>query len=119
MYWRLTVTGDFDYDVCAEFRISIDHILMSDPRSAVIDLSGLDYIDSSGLGILLAMSREYATLGGRLVLITNERVGTLLSFVRLNGVFATTSSMDAAVQALEGDTPTPWTDHWTENTASP
>jgi anti-sigma B factor antagonist len=104
-YWRLSLSGDLDYGECSQFRMSIDHILKEEPRSAVVDLSGVEYLDSSGLGLLLSMSKEYALVGGRLVLVTNETVDNILSLTRLNGIFATAPTLDEALQVLGDDTP--------------
>jgi anti-anti-sigma factor len=104
-YWRLSLSGDLDYGECSTFRMNIDRILKSEPRAAVIDLGGLEYLDSSGLGLLLSMSKEYAAVGGRLVLVTNETVDNILSLTRLNGIFATASNMDEAVQVLGHNSP--------------
>jgi anti-sigma B factor antagonist len=105
-YWHLSLSGDLDYGECSQFRMSIDRILQSEPRAAVVDLSNLEYLDSSGLGLLLSMSKEYAVMGGRLVLITNQTVDNILSLTRLNGIFATASSMEEAVQVLGHGSPT-------------
>jgi len=105
-YWRLSLSGDLDYGECSTFRMSIDRILKSEPRAAVVDLSGVEYLDSSGLGLLLSMSKEYASVGGHLVLITNETVDNILSLTRLNGIFATASSTTEALQVLGHDTGT-------------
>jgi anti-sigma B factor antagonist len=102
-YWCLSLAGDLDYGECSTFRMSIDRILKSEPRAAVVDLSGVEYLDSSGLGLLLSMSKEYATVGGRLVLVTNETVDNILSLTRLNGIFATASTTTEALQALGHD----------------
>ena len=105
-YWCLSLCGDLDYGECSTFRMSIDRILKSEPRAAIVDLSGLEYLDSSGLGLLLSMSKEYAVVGGRLVLVTNQTVDNILSLTRLNGIFATTSNLQEAVQVLGDGTPT-------------
>ncbi|MBA4370909.1 MAG: hypothetical protein C0418_04950 [Coriobacteriaceae bacterium] len=99
-YWTLTLTGDLDYAECASLRMNIDRILRSSPTSTVVDLSGLDYLDSSGLGLLLSLSKEYGAQGGRLVLVTNETVDNILALTRLNGIFSTSSSMDEALAVL-------------------
>jgi anti-sigma B factor antagonist len=99
-YWALTLNGDLDYAECAAFRMNIDRILKSVPPATIVDLSGLQYLDSSGLGLLLALSKEYGAKGGRLVLVTNETVDNILSLTRLNGIFSTTSSVDEALAVL-------------------
>lgn len=100
-YWVLKLDGDLDYGECASFRMSIDRILKSAPPATIVDLSGLEYLDSSGLGLLLSLSKEYGSQGGRLVLVTNETVDNILSLTRLNGIFSTASTMQEALQVLD------------------
>lgn len=99
-YWMLTLNGDLDYGECASFRMNIDRILKSQPPSTIVDLSELEYLDSSGLGLLLSLSKEYGAQGGRLVLVTNETVDNILSLTRLNGIFSTASSVTDARAVL-------------------
>ncbi len=103
-YWVLTVRGDLDYSECATFRLTIDRILKHVPPATVIDLSGLDYLDSSGLGLLLSLSKEYSALCGRLVLVTNESVDSILQLTRLAGLFSCATSADEAMTMI-ADTP--------------
>lgn len=99
-HWVLTLSGELDYSECAPFRTAIDRILKHSPSSAVVDLTGLDYLDSSGLGLLLSLSKEYGTTGGRLILITNESVDSILELTRLSGIFSRAASMDEATMML-------------------
>ncbi|MBW6469268.1 MAG: STAS domain-containing protein [Anaerosomatales bacterium] len=99
-YWLLKLAGDLDYGECAAFRVNIDRILKNSPPAAIVDLSNLEYLDSSGLGLLLSLSKEFGAQGGRLVLITNETVDNILSLTRLNGIFSTASSMDDALATV-------------------
>lgn len=99
--WVLTLGGDLDYGECATFRLSIDRILKSAPRATIVDLSNLEYLDSSGLGLMLSLSKEYAAQGGKLVLVTNETVDNILSLTRLNGIFSTAQSLNEAHQILD------------------
>lgn len=94
--WVLTLTGDLDYGECAGFRTNIDRILKASPPATIVDLSKLEYLDSSGLGLLLAMSKEYGAQGGTLVLVTNETVDNILSLTRLNGIFAIAPTLEEA-----------------------
>lgn len=95
--WVLRVTGELDYSECGAFRGQIDRVLRAMPAGCVVDLSGIDYLDSSGLGLLLALAREYGTSGGRLVLVPNETVDGILDITRLNGIFTTADDVEAAV----------------------
>lgn len=98
--WILALEGELDYSECATFRMTIDRVLKHAPPATVVDLSALDYLDSSGLGLLLSLSKEYAALGGRLILVTNESVDNILDLTRLSGIFSCASSLDEACTML-------------------
>ena len=104
-YWVLKLEGDLDYGECASFRQHIDQVLKASPPATIVDLSDLEYLDSSGLGLLLSLSKEYGAQGGRLALVTNETVDNILSLTRLNGIFSTASEMDEAL-AIVANEPT-------------
>lgn len=99
-FWVLTLTGELDYSECSSFRMNIDRIIKASPRATIVDLSGLDYLDSSGLGLLLSLSKEYGAQGGRLILITNETVDNILSLTRLNGIFSIAPDMEEAKEMV-------------------
>ena len=100
--WVLRLSGDLDYGECATFRMSIDRVLKTAPKATIVDLSGLEYLDSLGLGLLLSLSKEYGAQGGKLVLVTNETVDNILSLTRLNGIFSTATSLVEAEQIIDG-----------------
>ena len=99
-FWKLTLAGDLDYGECATFRMNIDRILKATPPATIVDLSDVEYLDSSGLGLLLSLSKEYGQTGGKLVLVTNETVDNILSLTRLNGIFATAPEVAEALQMV-------------------
>jgi len=99
-HWTLTLQGELDYGECARFRMTIDRILRESPPSVVIDLSSLDLLDSSGLGLLLALSKQYCADGGRLILVTNAAVNNILELTRLSGIFSCAPSLAEAETML-------------------
>lgn len=99
-HWVVTLKGDLDYSECSSFRMTIDKILKNLPSATIVDLSGLDYLDSSGLGLLLSLSKEYGAQGGRLVLVTNDSVESILDLTRLSGLFSCASSLEEASDML-------------------
>jgi len=62
-HWKLTLLGELDYGECSVFRMNIDRILISNVSTAIVDLSGVTYLDSSALGLLLSLSRECGVIG--------------------------------------------------------
>ena len=98
--WILSAQGELDYSECAGFRLQIDRILRGMPDACIVDFSRIDYLDSSGLGLLLSLSRAYSANRGRLVLIPNETVDNILEITRLDGIFTTASDVDSALLLL-------------------
>lgn len=83
----------------------VDHIIQGSTRIA-LDLSQVDFMDSSGLSALLS---TYKTISrsGRLVLFgTGTNVAKLFSITRLDkGVFEIYPDQDSAVKALTESKP--------------
>jgi anti-sigma B factor antagonist len=103
-FWTLAVAGELDYSECAAFRMQIDRVLKAMPTATIVDMSSIEYLDSSGLGLLLSLSREYGSHGGRLVLITNGTVDSILELTRLTGIFSIAKDRAEALELL-ADTP--------------
>ncbi len=101
--WTLSLDGALDFAECAKFRMMLDRILLAAPHATVVDLSHLQYLDSSGLGLLLSLSKGLGSHGGRLVLVTNLTVDEVLSITHLGSVFSTAKSLDEAYQFVHPD----------------
>lgn len=66
----------------------------------IVNLAGVPYIDSSGLGQLVASYGSLTKAGGRLTLANlNARNHDLLSITKLVSVFETFENEEAAVQS--------------------
>lgn len=95
----LVVSGEVDVHTAQRLR---DEVKASEARDVplVVDLSGVPFMDSTGLGVLvgaLARSRE---TGHRLVLCAvPSRTRRLLSLTGLDGEFDLVSDLETAVQA--------------------
>lgn len=63
----------------------------------VIDLSSLDYMNSSGLNILVNMLTKVRNAGGELAICqVPDRINELLVMTKLNTVFSVTETLDEA-----------------------
>ena len=71
----------------------------------MVDFSGVEYLDSSGLGLLLGLSQEYGAAGGCLVLVTNETVERILEITRLTGMFTIEADVAEALSLIKKTTP--------------
>lgn len=67
----------------------------------VVNLQGVSYIDSSGIGELFGLYTTLRKLGGRLVLLSpNARVREVMKLTRLDSVLEISDDEFQAVQAL-------------------
>lgn len=70
-------------------------------RKFVVDFEKTGYIDSSGLGVLVSLSKKIREQGGELRLASlNEDLRTLFELTKLDTLFHIADSRDAALQGL-------------------
>jgi len=70
-------------------------------RKILIDFAQTSYIDSSGLGVLVSLSKRIRESGGELRLAAlNEDLGTLFELTRLDTLFSIADDRSAALADL-------------------
>ena len=59
------LTGELDHNVAASIRAELDELIL-DPRvrRLVFDLNELDFMDSSGIGLIIGRYKQMARRGG-------------------------------------------------------
>jgi anti-sigma B factor antagonist len=88
-------------DESAAFRERVKNILLG-TQQIVVNLSGVEYIDSGGLGTLVGMLASTRNRHGEIKLVRpNQRVVNLLQQTRLNTVFKSYESDHEAVMAFQ------------------
>ncbi len=68
----IKLQGRFDFNTHREFRAFSETTLQEAPSQIQVDLAGVDYLDSSALGMLL-MLRDKAQAGNKTVALVNCR----------------------------------------------
>ncbi|KQY59799.1 hypothetical protein ASD11_09725 [Aeromicrobium sp. Root495] len=63
----LTVAGEIDMQSAVSLRAQVDHLDIGG-GTLVLDLEGVGFVDSSGLGALLGIKKQQDRSGGRLQL---------------------------------------------------
>jgi anti-sigma B factor antagonist len=92
--------GELDLHTCEEFRKTVDEARGAKPRHLVFDLSEVTYIDSTALGVLVVLQRQWKE---PLHLVVRQRhQQRLLHLTGLDGVFAVHASLDEALAAAHG-----------------
>jgi len=70
-------------------------------RKFVVDFANTGYIDSSGLGVLVSLSKKIREQGGELRLASlNEDLRTLFELTKLDTLFKIADSRDEALEGL-------------------
>ena len=65
----LTLHGEIDHHNAVRIRTEMDALLYEErPRRAVLDLSCIEFMDSSGLGLIMGRYALMQRLGGELIL---------------------------------------------------
>jgi anti-sigma B factor antagonist len=100
----LTLWGALDHNTGSLFQRHVDAVFAGGPPEAlIVDVSGVDFCDSSGLAAFLALHRRLAGLGSRLSLVgVDGRVARLLEITKLDRLFHLYPTLDEARASLSG-----------------
>jgi anti-sigma B factor antagonist len=95
----LAVRGELDLDGAPHLRLALVEAIDENPgRRVVVDLEGVDFIDSAGLGVLVGGLKRARSNDGDLALVTTGRsVMKVLELTGLTRVFEIHASRAAAL----------------------
>jgi len=68
------------------------------PKNLILDLSQIDFVDSSGLGALVQVVKKAQNAGGGMQLVTNPRVTQTVKLVRLEKFLSLQPSVAIALE---------------------
>lgn len=84
----IDVEGDIDLNRSMEFQKSLLDVLDQGPKRIIVNLSGVSYMDSSGVACLVKLLARARKSGSQLCLIgLTKRVQSLFEITRLDIVF--------------------------------
>jgi len=93
----LALTGDADLASAARLRATLAEATLTSPSWLVLDVSGLDFIDSTGLGVLVGALRRVRAGGGDMrVAAPQAGIARVFSVTGLDRVFGVFPSVDDA-----------------------
>ena len=97
----VAVHGELDIDGAPELRAALIETIEEQPgQHVVVDLEGVEFIDSAGLGVLLGgLERARAAAGDLALVATGQSVIRVLELTGLNRVFEIHPSRTAALGA--------------------
>ena len=85
----------------SEIKEVLFDIIEKGNRKLIMDMSKVEYIDSSGLGVLVSVLKKVKASEGKLVLISpKSSVKQILSLTNLDKVFNIQDTLENAVDAV-------------------
>lgn len=104
----LTVSGEIDYHSAPRLRSRINKALQSGNGSITLKLDGVEFIDSTGLSVLLDGVKTAQSLGGRVTLISPSR--QLVRVLKVSGFAPFFRVVHEGPPVPEEEAPEPVTD---------
>ena len=97
----ITVSGEIHVSTAPEFSRRLDAAIARGKTGLVLDLTPTEFIDSTGLSVLLNGLRRVTRQRGRMVLVcTNPTVLRLFEITRLDTTFDIRATRDEALAAV-------------------
>ena len=87
-------------DRAASFKESIGKFIERGDRRLVLDLSCVEFIDSSGLGGILSILKRLGKDGELVVCGVTDSVASMLKLTRMDRIFSVYRSVEDALDAL-------------------
>lgn len=92
----LTLVGVLDVATAAQLRQALIEVQQGPSRSVAVDLDGVEFLDSFGLGVIVGGLKRAAVQDGELVLIcSRSRLRHLLDLTRLTEIVRVEPSLGA------------------------
>jgi anti-sigma B factor antagonist len=96
-YTVLAVSGEVDVYTAPRLREKLVELVSQGTHQMVVDLEGVDFLDSTGLGVLVGGLKRLRSHEGDLILVcTQPRILKVFEITSLTKVFAIHDSVEAA-----------------------
>jgi anti-sigma B factor antagonist len=100
----LAVEGEIHVSTAPEFSAVLSATVGDGPMSLVLDLTGVMFIDSTGLSVLLNALRQVTHAGGQMAVVcSNPTVLRLFEITRLDTTFDIHAELEPALAAVQAE----------------
>ena len=94
--------GEIDAHTCAQMEKAFAEVLGSGVKYIIVDLSGVTYMASRGLGMFLNARKQLDTRQGNLILVApNDVVESTIGVLGFDSIFTIVATEDEAVEATK------------------
>ena len=109
----LDLEGEVDVYTAPQLRSALEEQVAMGRTSLVLDLEGVGFLDSTGLGVLVGRLKATRQLGGWFgVVCTSERILRLLAITGLDRVLPIHETVESAIEAAAAGTEEPQPTAW-------
>jgi len=92
-----TLTGRLDSDAAPEFERQCGNEIRTETESLILDLTGLEYLSSAGLRVILSIGKGIQARGGKLVLCV--QTGLIRQIIESSGFHKLFTVVNSAAEA--------------------
>ncbi|MCL2932028.1 MAG: STAS domain-containing protein [Trichodesmium sp. MAG_R03] len=100
-YQLFRLTGLLDAFSEGTFLKTLKEKIDKGPKNIILDLSKIDFVDSSGLGALVQLVKQTNKDNGTLQIVSNARVTQTVKLVRLEKFLSLRTSLDEATKNIK------------------
>lgn len=98
----MRVTGEIDMATAPRLRQHVLTVTTRKPAGLVLDLDRVDFIDSTGLGVMVGAAKRMRMIeGGFRIVCSQNHLNDLFKITRLNEVFDLYESLEDALSSVE------------------
>jgi anti-anti-sigma factor len=98
--------GYIDAHTVIEFEKAVNAFMDNGGRAVILEISGLSYISSAGIGAMMGVARKLDKLGGSLVLLNpTEKVFSILHNLGFTKIFKIARDEAEALDILKANSP--------------
>ncbi|MBG0742869.1 MAG: STAS domain-containing protein [Cylindrospermopsis raciborskii KL1] len=95
------LTGLLDAFSEPTFRKVLEGKIGEGPNNIILDLSNIDFIDSSGLGALVQLAKQAQNAQGSFQIVSNARVTQTVKLVRLEKFLSLQGTLEGALDNIK------------------
>jgi len=97
----VTVFGDLDGSTSPTLLKEIEGLIEQGMINVILDFSGIEFISSSGIGVIAVSSKDISQRNGKLIVVcNNKKVLSLFDITNLSKVITINKTMDEALGAV-------------------
>lgn len=102
----IELEGEVDVYTAPQLKQQLVRLLESDTKELVVDLTKVDYLDSTALGVLIGGLRRMRERDGNMVLVCpSPRILRVFEITGLDKIFEIYNSLDDAAESMGKEIP--------------